>query len=539
MADSDDAPSGADDEPTPERAIQLDREAILGWIAAQRRHLRRAGQRRVAATRRWLETTENLLHISVLAFVPLLVAIVTALSNALAELSFLLFPPLASGAYTLFANPEGEYASPERFVIGLTTGALAGWVALLFSGTPTGVISPTTAGLAILLVAVVTRGFDVEEPAAFSTALLVLVTDQASPQAYVISVTVFGTLVAGAFYIWRQRVYQQRATLLYGTVQADDHVLVPMIGDIDSELASFGGHLAAAHDAGKVVLLDIVSEQEIAAAERTAVANATVENGIPPASNGDGVDGSPTEPDHVETASSNTVESSRQSEPVESSGAAETATSTDSVPDGVRERVTELESIADRLNRQLDVACEVAVAAGDPIQATMRTAREANCDLVVPPFSTETESYVTEVFESDVDAVALRASDGHESWPRVLVMVARPGDTAHAMLDFAERLAGDAGHVSVCTCIDSQMERRRAEEKLSRLVETEAFPVETRVVKGAPGSFAATVASSYDLVLVGATRGDGPLLSLLSDQDLEQFSEAECDIGVVERGPLR
>jgi hypothetical protein len=41
-----------------------------------------------------------------------LVALVTTLSNAVGELSSLLYPPLASGAYTLFANPEGRYASP-------------------------------------------------------------------------------------------------------------------------------------------------------------------------------------------------------------------------------------------------------------------------------------------------------------------------------------------------------------------------------------------------------------------------------------------
>jgi uncharacterized RDD family membrane protein YckC len=64
--------------------------------------------------------------VSVLLFVPLPVALVAVLSNAFGGLSFLLFPPLAAGAYTLFAGPEGRYASPTRFVAGLTVGAVCG-----------------------------------------------------------------------------------------------------------------------------------------------------------------------------------------------------------------------------------------------------------------------------------------------------------------------------------------------------------------------------------------------------------------------------
>ena len=520
MSDSDDDSSGSAAEPPtagrswldPARiSRRLDREYLSGWLAAQRRHLRRSAQRRVAATSRWLENTENLLHVSVLVFVPLLVAVVTGLSNALAELSFLLFPPLASGAFTLFANPQSEYASPVRFVAGLTLGALSGWVAIVVSGTQPGVISPVSAGLAILLVGVVTAAFDVEEPAAFSTALLVLVTEQASPRAYVVSVTVFGALVAGAFAVWRRRIYEQRATFLYGTVQADDHVLVPLIDGVDDTLATFGGRIAGAHDAGKVVLLDVVSEREVAAAERAAVG-----------------DGGATSTDSDSTTTSH-------SDSTATSGSDSTA----SLPDGVRQQVGELEATADRLRTQFDVACDVAVAAGDPFDATRRTAREANCDLVVPPFSSETEPFVRKAFASNVDTVALRAADGHDSWRRVLVMVARPGDTAHAMVDFAERLAGANGRVSVCTCIDSDRERRRAEEKLARLAETETAPIETRVVESSPGDFCVSAANYYDLVLVGASRGEGPLLSIFSRDRLAEFDAADCDVGIVERGPLR
>lgn len=536
MSDSDDASSGPAAESSAERSPWVDAEQVSGWIAAQRRHLRRSGQRRVAAARRWLENTENLLHVSVLVFVPLLVAVITGLSNALAELSFLLFPPLASGAYTLFAHPEGEYASPVRFVAGLTLGALSGWAAILYSGAPAGAIPPSSAGLAIFLVGVLTWGFDVEEPAAFSTALLVLVTEQASPKAYVVSVTVFGAFVAGAFAVWRRRVYEQRATFLYGTVRADDHVLVPLLDGVDTSLAAFGGRLAAAHDAGKVVLLDVVSEQEIAAAERAAVADLEA---TPPGRQDEDVPKENVE--EPPTGSESSEPGVTEPEAGESSAfelRADESEPTEPLPDGVRERVRELEGTADRLRRQLDVTCEVAVAAGDPFEATTRAAREANCDLVVPPFSADTEPLVEGVFASDLDTVALRAAAGHESWQRVLVMVARPGDTAHAMVDFAERLAGTNGRVSVCTCIDSERERRRAEEKLARVAETETTPIETRVIEASPGDFCASAAGFYDLVLVGATRGEGPLLSIFSQDRLAEFDEVDCDLGIVERGPL-
>lgn len=47
----------------------------------------------------------------------------------------MLFPPLASGTYTLFADPEGRYADPWTFVAGMAAGALCGWFALVLAGT--------------------------------------------------------------------------------------------------------------------------------------------------------------------------------------------------------------------------------------------------------------------------------------------------------------------------------------------------------------------------------------------------------------------
>ncbi|MDY6779963.1 MAG: HPP family protein, partial [Halobacteria archaeon] len=70
----------------------------------------------------------NLLHLSSVVFVPLLIALVTFVSNVSPFVSFLVYPPLASGTYTLFADPEGKYSSPVKFVGGMTVGAVSGWV---------------------------------------------------------------------------------------------------------------------------------------------------------------------------------------------------------------------------------------------------------------------------------------------------------------------------------------------------------------------------------------------------------------------------
>jgi len=54
----------------------------------------------------------------------------------------------------------------------------------------------------------------------------------------------------------------------------------------------------------------------------------------------------------------------------------------------------------------------------------------------------------------------------------ILVLVVRDGDTAHGMIDFATRLAGNEGMVSVTTCISDETERRRAETRLDQVNET-------------------------------------------------------------------
>jgi len=462
-------------------------EGVIARLVAAGRRLRRLERRELASFGRWLQHTGNLLHLTVLVAVPLLIALVTLISNALAELSFLLFPPLASGAYTLFADPEGRYASPRKFVIGLVVGACCGWVALGLSvSLPTfptvATVSPASAALSIFLTGAATWLLDVEEPAAFSTALLVLVTDDASPEAYVTSVAVFGALVAVVFSLWRSRFYERRAQYLYDTAQGDDHVLVPIRGDHDhaETTALFGATLAAAHDAGKVVLLTVLDEQSADAADVADTADAAAS-----------------------------------------------------------ETVTRLEGMARTVRTRAGVPCEVVVARGAPVPTTVETVANTNCDLVVTPYEEERgllSPYVRGIFDSRYDSIAFRPTTGRRRWRRILVTVARPGDTAHAMLDFAARLAGRSGTLSVCTCIGTEVERREAEKRLADLAETVDVDVETRVARSRITDFIGANAEAYDLLLVGSSGERSRASRFVSPPTFERLHDVDCDVAVVDRG---
>jgi nucleotide-binding universal stress UspA family protein len=460
-------------------------DGVLARLVAVGRRLRRLERRELAEFRRWLQHTGNLLHLTVLVAVPLLIGLVTLISNALTELSFLLFPPLASGAYTLFSDPEGRYASPKKFVVGLVVGACCGWAALGLSAwlpvLPTvATVSPMSAALSIFLTGAATWLLDVEEPAAFSTALLVLVTDDASPEAYVTSVAVFGGLVAVVFSLWRSRFYERRAQYLYDTAHADDQVLVPMRGEFDRAEATalFGATLAAAHDAGKVVLLAVFDES--------------------------------------------------------ASGADDP-----SLDDAASEAATRLEETARTIRTRAGVPCEVVVARGAAVPTTVETASNTNCDLVVTPYEEERgllSPYVRGVFDSRYDAVAFRSTTGRRRWRRILVTVARPGDTAHAMLDFAARIAGQGGTLSVCTCIDAEVERRGAEKRLADLAETVDVDVETRVARSRVTDFIGANADAYDLLLVGSSGERSRASRFLSPPTFERLHDVDCDVAVVDRG---
>ncbi|MBP1988228.1 universal stress protein [Halolamina salifodinae] len=477
------------------------REALF----AACRRARAIERRELRDLRRWVETTDNLLHLSVLLFVPLLIAVVTTLSNAVSALPYLLFPPLASGTYMLFANPESRYASPGRFVGGITLGALCGWLSFeaashLLPAATGGIVHPGAAAGAVALTAAATWLFDVEEASAFSAALLVLVSDLATgpavvlpgialdPRAaYVISVFLSTTLVAGVFLVWRERLYEQRAAYLYGTTHGDDHVLVPMRGETAEETAMMGGRIAAAHSGGKVVLLDVLDgvDADALAARRGEA-----------------------DPESVDEADA----------------------------ERVRETAERLNEVAERVHEATEVPCEVIVASGDPATTALDSAERANCDLIVTPYETEDGAlapYVRRVLSGPVDAIAHR-SMGPTRWRRVLAPIARPGDSAHAMMDFAARLAGEYGRVSACTCIGSEVERRDAEHRLANIVETFDAPVETRVARAEITEYITENAGAYDLVMIGSSGGRSAASRLISPPTFERIREVDCDVAVVD-----
>ncbi|WP_256296592.1 HPP family protein [Haloarchaeobius salinus] len=471
--------------------------------------IRRVERRELREFRRWVEHTNNLLHLSVLLFVPLLITLVTYISNASTLLSFLLFPPLASGTYTLFSDPEGKYASPSKFVGGMTAGAVCGFLAIELTGlagvggaTSAGVqVSALDAGVSIFLTGAVTWALDLEEPTAFSTALLTLLTGGARGE-YVLSVVLSTAFVATAFYAWRELFYDRRAEYLYRTTQGDDHVLVPVRGETADETAMFAARIAAAHDAGKVVLLDLVAESEIVEAEA----------GI--------------RRDEDETAVDETVGKDPATEAQEQVAG---------------QAAMRLERLAGRIQTRVGVPCEVVVASesGSPASVVLQTATEANCDLVVTPYEERHGSlspFVKSLFDDPIDVVAFRSVSGRTRWRRVLVAVARPGDNAHAMLDFAQRVSRAAGTVSVCTCIDTESHRRRAESMLLNLVEPFDGTFETRVSRDSIQRFLSANAPSHDLVVVGASTDRTAASRFLAPPTFEKIRDVDCDVAIVHRG---
>ena len=513
-------------------------DPVRDRLVAARRRLRRIERRELSEFRRWIQDTTNLLHLSVVVFVPVLLAAVTTLSNRFQTLSFLLFPPLAAGTYTLFSDPESRYADPLRFVASLSTGAVCGLVSYVAAATvygtiQVGVVHPESAALAVFLTGVVTWAGGIESPSAFSTALLALVTGEVDPVAYVVSVAAASSFVAAVFWVWRETFYERRAEYLYETVRGDDHVLVPMRGETAVPTAFFGARLAAAHDAGKVVLLDILPDAE----------QGTAGDGHPDAAEPDAPGPDAAGPDTRDGDLPWASQSPADAVDGDSDGTVTTTSTVDTagvdgpLSSAAAEAAARLEQCAATIRTQVGVPCEVAVVAGEPVGATLQAARNADCDLVVTPSETgdAPSTYLRGVFAGPIDAVAFRSQSDRRRWARVLVLVARPGDTAHGMIDFASRVAG-AGTVSVTTCIGSASERRRAETRLERLVETVEGSVETRVARSSVEAFVDANAGSYDLIVVGSSGERSPASRLVSPPTFGRLEGFDCDVAVFNRG---
>jgi nucleotide-binding universal stress UspA family protein len=427
------------------------------------------------------------------------------------------FPPLAAGTYALFANPESEYASPVRFVAGVTAGAVCAWIAMQVairfiypSLPPTAIeVDAPGAAFAVFLTGVVTWALDIEEAAAFSMALLGLLVDPTKQGSFVVSVFLASSIVAGIFTVWRDLFYEQRAHYLYQSVKGDDRVLVPMRGNAAEATAMLGARLAAAHDAGKVVLLASLETEEPEADQ--GVADASGESG--PAGILDWTE-------------------------VALSGAGSAA---EEVDEEVAATVADLEGLAHRIETTLGVPCQVVVVAAgaSEVRTVRQAARETNCDLVATPYETDEDGelaqFVAQLLNSRLDVLVHRSYDGRTEWRRVVVPVKRASDTAHAMIDFALRLVGSDGRVSVAHCIDSKDRRRQGDEMLANLVETADGRIETRVAKASIERFLRRVARANDLIIVGASRERSRASRLISPPTFEQVDDLETDIAVVDR----
>jgi len=489
------------------------RDGLRARVLALFSRLRRLARRELHAFRRWLETTENLLHLSVLVLLPIIIGGVTLLSNAIDALSFLLFPPLAAGAYTLFAQPEGRYASPTRFVSGLLVGALSGWMALWVSTTLLGVTATGTlvvtapgAALSVFFTTATTWLLDVEEPAAYSTALLALLVPPATMPAFVASVALSTLVVAGVFVVWRDRFYEQRARILYESTKGDDHVLVPMSGPNPHSTAMLGARIAAAHDAGKVVLLDVVTDEDAAASKVAAL-------------------------DRGETLATD--------------GGTRTGSGDSGADDPERAAVAEtakvLEQRAETIEAEVGVPCEVIVAVdGTNRAATItRAASRANCDLIAVSYQTSRgmlAPHIRRLFKSEFDVLVHRSATPERTrWRRVLVPVRGASDVAHSMVDFALRLVGEGGSVGVSHCVGDAGDHRRAEGMLANVVEPFDGPIETRVSRQSIEAYLASAAREYDLVFMGASRDRSAASRLISPPTFERIDDLETDVAIVDR----
>jgi len=487
---------------------------------------RRLERRELAEFRAWIETTRNLVHLTGLVAVPLLVAAVTGVSNAVAVVPFVLFPPVASGAFTLFSDPEGRYADPRTFVGGLTAGAVCGSAAA-YAAVATGLVAPTGAMLdrvsplaaaaAVFLTGASTWALDVEEPAAFSTALLALLVPATAAGyletlvAYVGFTALASAGVAGAFSLWRERLYERRSDVLYRSTERGERVLVPMRGVHEMATATLAADLVPDGRTGAVVLFDLVEAESTAAAKRDLL---------------------DAEPPSARAASPDTTTVSESDSDTPSTEETETDAAEVAAASAAR-----LEGVATRVEARSGVPCEVVVATGDTGDAVIGAARETDCDLIVTPYETadgRLSPFVGDLFRGDVDVLVHRASDPDETaWRDVLVPVRRASDVAHEMVEFAVRLAG-ADRVTLATCIGDSGDRRRAESMLADLAET-VPAVETRVSRRDIESFLDRTAPAFDLVIIGASRDRSAASRFVSPPTFERIGNLDTDVAILDR----
>lgn len=294
------------------------------------------------------------------------------------------------------------------------------------------------------------------------------------------------------FLLWRRHLFEERARYLYSSIEGADRVLVPWRGDYPQATAHLAAALTGGHEGSKVVLLGTVDEAAVSESD----VSVDVE-GNPLSDGGTGTEGAP------ETTPS----------PVPEGGTAVSA--------------TRLETLAGDLQERYGVPTEVVLVSAPDGRASattvLRTVVDTNCDLVVTPYETADGAltrFVGDLFRSETD---------------VLVPVRKTGDVAHRMIEFATRLAGEAGRVSVCHCVTSKRERGPAARMLGNLVETVQREVETHIAALPIESYLARVAPQYDLVVVGSSGDRSTASRLFSRPTFERLERVDCDVAILDR----
>ena len=480
--------------------------------AGLRRRLRRVTRHRWIAARLWLERTSNLIHLSVLVFVPLLIGVVTWLSNTADLVTFLLFPPLAAGTYALFSNPAN--ASPWQFVSGITAGAVCGWIAVVAVGSPppaatavglTGAIRPEGAALSVLLAAVVTWVVGIDEPAAFSTALLVLVTG-GNQFIYVAGVAASSVLVAAGFVVYRERIYERRGEYLYRTVRSDDAVLVPLWEEPADSVAHFAARIAGAHDAGKVVLVGSAGSPRSGSTSGGLTSVGLTSVGL--------------------TSVGSTSVGSTDSVATDVGPTDELSTGADSTA----ETVDRLERLASALRTGYDVDVEVAVIQPtDRVRDVLAVASDTGCDLIAAPYDPADPTTFEALLQGERDVIGLHSTTDRTAWDDALVGVRSQNRLGRASIDFATRVAT---RVSLCHAVADVDDRRAAERMLDTMADAFGSSSETRVTTRPLVEFLDDATAEYDLLVVGAST-DRSSVSRAVTPPTYRGIDPECDLAVV------
>lgn len=277
-----------------------------------------------------------------------------------------------------------------------------------------------------------TWALDIEEPTAFSTALLVLVVGSSQFE-YVVSVAVSSTLVAGVFSLWRRRFYEQRGEYLYRSTKGDDHVLVPMRGAYRLRDRHPRRTPRRRSRRGQAGLLAVVGDEELASAERDLIDEGTMEAAASVTADGGAADAE-REPRRPDDSGGDGTGGDVEDVPIDEDGATiADAFARDRAGESdpslreraeshvAREAAEGLEGCAARIEREIGVPCEVVVAGDDGAQSVIETARAENCDLIVASYETDgtdgdgVSEFVDGLLGCPIDTLVHRSDAGRTS----------------------------------------------------------------------------------------------------------------------------